>query len=206
MTDNSTAQTTQASATSAVTQAVAIDPATDSSHVSQETPDQPVPTSVTSQATSPSATSQGASSQTANSQTASPQTSSQSTNSQAIPPKKDFDIPDLVREKYADLIDLILQTESMNDEERQYWFHILPIMTVEQVNKFRGILVKEKEQLSKLDKEYEEELKRINETKIASEKSQQSAQKRKELRAQEKKNEEEEKKQEENILKKLSEI
>ncbi|MBI2463755.1 hypothetical protein HYV57_02265 [Candidatus Peregrinibacteria bacterium] len=124
----------------------------------------------------------------------------------STPPKKDFDIPDLVREKYADLIDLILQTESMNDEERQYWFHILPIMTVEQINKFRGILVKEKEQLSKLDKEYEEELKRINESKITAEKNQQSAIKRKELRAEEKKNEEEEKKQEENILKKLNEV
>lgn len=73
-----------------------------------------------------------------------------------------FDIPQQVKDKYADLVQLVLETESMNDEERQYWFHILPIMTSEQVEKFRKILLNEKEQLAKLDQEYEKEIKTLN--------------------------------------------
>ena len=46
-----------------------------------------------------------------------------------------FDIPETVKQQYPDLIPLILQTESMTDDERQYWFQILPIMTDEQVKK-----------------------------------------------------------------------
>ncbi|MBU2524007.1 hypothetical protein KKG71_02330 [Patescibacteria group bacterium] len=74
----------------------------------------------------------------------------------------DFDIPDVVKKKHADLIQLILETESMNDEERDYWFQILPIMTDEQIEKFRAILENEKEQLAKLDAEYQEEIAKLN--------------------------------------------
>lgn len=63
-------------------------------------------------------------------------------------------IPKLIREKFPDLIKLIYETESMNTEEREYWLQIMPIMTEEQISKFRGILVNEKDQLAKLDKEY----------------------------------------------------
>ncbi len=71
-------------------------------------------------------------------------------------------IPALVREKFPDLVKLIYETESMNDEEREYWMQIMPIMTEEQIVKFREILVNEKEQLAKLDNEYEHEMGRIN--------------------------------------------
>lgn len=71
-------------------------------------------------------------------------------------------IPSLVREKFPDLVKLIYETESMNQEEREYWMQIMPIMTEEQILKFREILVNEKEQLEKLDKEYEQEMSRIN--------------------------------------------
>lgn len=76
---------------------------------------------------------------------------------------QDFDIPELVREKHPDLITLILETESMNDEEREYWFQILPIMTEDQIAKFRAILENEKEQLARLDAEYQEEISKLNE-------------------------------------------
>ena len=73
-----------------------------------------------------------------------------------------FTIPKIVADNMPDLVELIKETESMNDDERQYWFQILPIMTEEQIAKFREILENEKEQLAKLDQEYEEELKKIN--------------------------------------------
>ncbi|MFH1533988.1 MAG: hypothetical protein ABID64_03585 [Nitrospirota bacterium] len=71
-------------------------------------------------------------------------------------------IPALIREKFPDLVKLIYETESMNDEEREYWMQIMPIMTEEQIVKFREILVNEKEQLAKLDNEYEQEMGRVN--------------------------------------------
>ena len=65
-----------------------------------------------------------------------------------------YTIPALVKEKFPDLIELVLQTDSMNEEERDYWFQILPIMTEEQIAKFKAILVNEKGQLKKLDEKH----------------------------------------------------
>lgn len=72
-------------------------------------------------------------------------------------------IPEAIRKKYPDLETLIDSTESMSAEEREYWLQIMPIMTDEQIEKLRGILVHEKEQLTKLDQEYEAELSKLNE-------------------------------------------
>ena len=72
--------------------------------------------------------------------------------------EKYYIIPRLVREVFPDLIKLIFETESMDIDEREYWLQILPIMTEDQIKKFRDILVNEKEQLKKLDKEYENEM------------------------------------------------
>lgn len=71
-------------------------------------------------------------------------------------------VPALVREKFPDLIKLIYETESMNEEERQYWLQIMPVMSEEQIVKFRDILVNEKQQLAKLDQEYNQEMKKVN--------------------------------------------
>ena len=71
-------------------------------------------------------------------------------------------IPGLVREKFPDLVKLIYETESMNSEEREYWMQIMPIMTEEQIVKFREILVNEKNELSKLDQEYKNEMSKLN--------------------------------------------
>ena len=71
-------------------------------------------------------------------------------------------IPADVAKKYPQLEALIMDTESMTVEEREYWFQILPIMTDQQVEKLLGILVHEKEQLAKLDSEYEAELSKLN--------------------------------------------
>lgn len=79
-----------------------------------------------------------------------------------IEAEEKYIIPKLVREKFPDLVKLIYETESMNQEEREYWMQILPIMTEDQIVKFREILVNEKEQLEKLDTEYASEMSRIN--------------------------------------------
>jgi len=45
----------------------------------------------------------------------------------------------------------------MDDKERQYWFHILPVMNEEQVAKLQGILDNEKQKLAEIDKKYSSE-------------------------------------------------
>jgi hypothetical protein len=74
-------------------------------------------------------------------------------------------IPRMIREKFPNLIKLIYETESMNQEEREYWLQIMPIMTEDQVVKFKEILVNEKNQLAKLDSDYEQEMAKLNESK-----------------------------------------
>ena len=73
-----------------------------------------------------------------------------------------FAVPDEVKNKYPELTKLIIQSESMTDDERQYWFQILPIMSEDQIKKFKDILDTEKKQLDTLDKEYEDQLKKLN--------------------------------------------
>lgn len=120
--------------------------------------------------------------------------------------KAKVQVPALVTEKFPDLIDLINVTESMNQEEREYWLQILPVMTEDQIAKFREILLTEKKQLSELDTEYEEELTRLNEKHMIEWQEFESKEKRKALQSAESKSEEEEAAMEEELLSKLAEI
>jgi hypothetical protein len=70
---------------------------------------------------------------------------------------------DFVKKNPA-LVELILKTESMKDEERKYWFQLLPIMSEEQVKKLANILQNERDQLTELDKKYENEVAKLNQT------------------------------------------
>lgn len=63
-------------------------------------------------------------------------------------------VPEDLRQKHSDLIDLILKSESMNDEERQYWINILPVMTPDQQGNLRTILQNERDQLAAIDVKY----------------------------------------------------
>jgi len=114
-----------------------------------------------------------------------------------------FEIPETVKQQYPDLIPLILGTESMNDDERQYWFQILPIMTDEQVGKLREILTNEKSQLAQLDKNYEAELKQINKKHVSEWKAFEAKEKREKREKTEAHAEKTEKETEEELLKKL---
>ncbi len=59
-----------------------------------------------------------------------------------------------IQAKFGPLLDLIKGSESMNDEERQYWINILPVMTPEQIKNLEEILHNEKQQLAAIDAKY----------------------------------------------------
>jgi len=121
---------------------------------------------------------------------------------QAAGGKRDFLIPDSVRAQFNDLIELIMGSESMNDEERQYWFDILPVMTPDQVENLRSILTNEKTQLAAIDAKYAADSKNNIDTVAIAEQRRESRQKRD---AQEQSHESEEALSEEDILKKTNE-
>lgn len=117
-----------------------------------------------------------------------------------------YAIPKMVKEKYADLVELVKTTESMDDQEREYWFQIMPIMTDDQIEKFRNILITEKTQLQELDKEYEDELNRLNEKHLLEWKEFETKEKSKAIKDAESANAVSEKQLEEDLLAKLSDV
>ena len=56
-------------------------------------------------------------------------------------------VSDEIQAKYSELVKLILETDSMEDEERQYWFDILPSMNDEQIDRLFEILDTEKKEI-----------------------------------------------------------
>lgn len=76
---------------------------------------------------------------------------------------KTFNVSDETLAQYNELVELILSTESMDDDERQYWFDILPSMTNEQVDRLFNILDTERKKLEKLEEKYQNEIKNLNE-------------------------------------------
>jgi hypothetical protein len=128
----------------------------------------------------------------------------ESVTSQPKPEK--YSIPKFVKENYGDLVELIKSTESMDDQEREYWFQILPIMNKEQIDKLKNILNTEKDQLAALDQEYEQELNRLNEKHLLEWKEFESKEKTKAIREAEAANEVDEKQMEEDLLSKLNQL
>ena len=74
-----------------------------------------------------------------------------------------FKISDEIQANYPELIKLILETESMEDDERQYWFDIMPSMTDEQIDRLFNILDTERKKLAALEEKYKKEIKQLNE-------------------------------------------
>ncbi len=114
-----------------------------------------------------------------------------------------YQIPQAVKDKYPEIIDMILKTESMSEQERQYWFQILPIMTQEQVDRLKNILQEESKQLAKLNEEYQGELGKINDKHMTEWDTLKKAEERQKRTEAEAVHEVEEKKEEEDILKQL---
>lgn len=76
---------------------------------------------------------------------------------------KSFTVSDELQAKYPELIDLIIATESMDDDERQYWFDIMPSMTDAQIDRLFDILETERKKLQELEVKYQKEIKSLNE-------------------------------------------
>lgn len=76
---------------------------------------------------------------------------------------KVFYLNDEIQAKYPELIKLVLATESMDDEERQYWFDIMPSMNDSQIDRLFNILETERKKLEELELKYQEEIKSLNE-------------------------------------------
>lgn len=116
---------------------------------------------------------------------------------------RDFAIPDSVRAQFADLIELIAKSESMNDDERQYWFDILPVMTPEQVQNLRQILTNERDQLADIDAKFAQQA-------AAGANDQEMAEKRRtsreQLQTQEQQDQSQEEHSEQDLLNKISEL
>jgi hypothetical protein len=70
-------------------------------------------------------------------------------------------IPEDVKKKYPQLLELIQASESMNAEERQYWINILPIMSPEQITNLFEILDNERKQLAAIDTKYQQEMQKL---------------------------------------------
>lgn len=117
-----------------------------------------------------------------------------------------YSVPATVREKFPDLVALLIKTESMNTEEREYWFQVLPIMSDDQIVKLRTILVNERDQLKKIDQEYNDEIGKINQAHKSEWNAFEAQEKRKILLDTEKKHEESEAAEEEALLQKLQSV
>jgi len=115
-------------------------------------------------------------------------------------------IPKELKKKFPDLIALILGSESMNDEERQYWINILPVMTEDQQKNLNQILQNEKDQLSAIDAKYQKEMEKLGSGKKVEEMAKERKEKRSSRRSVEKEAEESEKQKEEEILKAIAEL
>lgn len=76
---------------------------------------------------------------------------------------KTFQILDELQAKYPELVKLIVHTESMDDDERQYWFDIMPSMTDSQIDRLYDILETERKKLEELEVKYQKEIKTLNE-------------------------------------------
>lgn len=120
--------------------------------------------------------------------------------------EKKHSVPPSVRETFPDLVALLIKTESMNVEERDYWFQVLPIMNDEQIIKLRTILVNERDQLKKIDAEYTSEIGKINQEHKSEWNAFEAQEKKKILLDAEKKSEVAEAESEEALLQKLGQV
>lgn len=109
-------------------------------------------------------------------------------------------IPDEVKTKFPELIELIMGSESMNDEERQYWINILPVMTPEQTQNLKDILINERDQLQAIDRKYAKEIERIGSDQLVEKIEEERRRRREERTKQESQAKEEETERAEDIL------
>lgn len=127
------------------------------------------------------------------------------TSQQILEAEKKYSIPVSVQERFPDLVALLLKTESMNAEEREYWFQVLPVMSDDQVVKLRDILVNEREQLKKIDNDYNDQVAKLGDNHRREWNAFEAREKKKARTELERQHEKSEAQTEESLLKKLHE-
>ena len=115
-------------------------------------------------------------------------------------------IPPETQEQHPELIALILGSESMNDEERQYWVNILPVMTPDQIENLKDILLNEKKQLEAIDKKYSGEMEQIGQQQQVKQTEEERRKRRDQLAHKEGQHREEEETKEEEILRTIENL
>lgn len=93
----------------------------------------------------------------------------------------------------------------MNDEERQYWINILPIMTPEQIQNLKEILDNEEKQLAAIDEKYAKEIERIGQGELVKQTEEQRKSRRSARESAEQTHKREEDRATEDLLKKIEE-
>jgi len=73
-----------------------------------------------------------------------------------------YSIAENIKTQYPELVQLLLITESMDDEERQYWFDILPSMNDTQIARLFNILETERVKLAELEVKYQQQIMELN--------------------------------------------
>jgi len=116
---------------------------------------------------------------------------------------KTYYISDDIQAEYPDLIKLVLNTESMDDEERQYWFDIMPSMNDNQIDRLFNILETERRKLEELEEKYQKEIKILNEKHLIEWQDSQMKESKKKIKEQESKDKDEDP---EEVLKMLNEL
>lgn len=114
-------------------------------------------------------------------------------------------IPDEIAKNFPDLIVLIKGSESMNDEERQYWINILPVMTPDQIQNLRDILENEKKQLAAIDEKYKSEIETIGQAELVQQTEDERRKKRQERQSKEATHHEQEEQAANDLLKSIEE-
>ena len=67
---------------------------------------------------------------------------------------QDFDVPEIMLQRHPDIVEMILGSQSMDDQERQYWFSLYESMEGEHIERLRDILTKERERRSAIGAKY----------------------------------------------------
>jgi hypothetical protein len=69
---------------------------------------------------------------------------------------QDYNIPDAMFRDNADLVVLVLESKSINEQkEKQSWFDLYSLMNQEQIDKLRDILTREKQKLAEIEAKYQ---------------------------------------------------
>lgn len=117
-----------------------------------------------------------------------------------------YSIPQVVLEKYPELVEMLKKSGSIDDEEKKYWFGALETMDDDQVESLRGILEDEKVEIEEAEGKEAEVVEAVlsnAEKEVFDKKSKEERERRKK---QEQKSREEEADKQDELLSMLDEI